>query len=222
MPDNHQPVARRSRRREQGSDNPLIAAVLLLMVFATSLAAAPPATDVQTRSLAGQMCPQGAYVIGFDAEGNIVCSQECGNGMLDAGERCDDGNTLAGDGCSAVCQFEAATVQDAPVARQTLPAAAAAVAITPTPSTQLGISDVEPSSVVFGTREVTIRISGAGFDSGTVVLFDGASYQPTVNPAGTELELTLPTRRLAIGRYAIKVSNGPDKLVKWEKALVVF
>jgi cysteine-rich repeat protein len=203
----------------------LIAAVLLLMGFAASLAAAPPATDVQARSLAGQMCPQGAYVIGFDGDGNIVCSQVCGNGMLDAGERCDDGNTVAGDGCSAACQIEAAAAaaaQDAPVARQSAPAAAAAVAVTPTPSSELGISDVEPSSVVFGTREVTIRISGAGFDSGTVVLFDGASYQPTVNQAGTELELTLPTRRLAIGRYAIKVSNGPDKVVKWAKALVVF
>lgn len=30
----------------------------------------------------------------------------CGNGNLEAGEQCDDGNTTGGDGCSAVCQFE--------------------------------------------------------------------------------------------------------------------
>jgi cysteine-rich repeat protein len=30
----------------------------------------------------------------------------CGNGVLDAGEQCDDGNTVAGDCCSATCQFE--------------------------------------------------------------------------------------------------------------------
>jgi cysteine-rich repeat protein len=30
----------------------------------------------------------------------------CGNGVLDAGEQCDDGNTLSGDCCSATCQIE--------------------------------------------------------------------------------------------------------------------
>jgi cysteine-rich repeat protein len=30
----------------------------------------------------------------------------CGNGTLDAGEQCDDGNTAAGDGCGPTCQFE--------------------------------------------------------------------------------------------------------------------
>jgi uncharacterized repeat protein (TIGR03806 family) len=30
----------------------------------------------------------------------------CGNGALDGGESCDDGNTLSGDGCSALCQVE--------------------------------------------------------------------------------------------------------------------
>ena len=32
----------------------------------------------------------------------------CGNGFLDAGEQCDDGNTLNDDCCSASCQFEPA------------------------------------------------------------------------------------------------------------------
>jgi cysteine-rich repeat protein len=31
---------------------------------------------------------------------------QCGNGTLDPGETCDDGNTTAGDGCSASCQTE--------------------------------------------------------------------------------------------------------------------
>jgi MYXO-CTERM domain-containing protein len=30
----------------------------------------------------------------------------CGNGRLDAGEQCDDGNQLAGDGCSSACVNE--------------------------------------------------------------------------------------------------------------------
>lgn len=30
----------------------------------------------------------------------------CGNGVVDTGEQCDDGNTVNGDACSAVCQYE--------------------------------------------------------------------------------------------------------------------
>lgn len=33
----------------------------------------------------------------------------CGNGILEAGEQCDDGNTVSGDGCSSTCQIEAAS-----------------------------------------------------------------------------------------------------------------
>lgn len=31
----------------------------------------------------------------------------CGNGIAEGNEQCDDGNTTAGDGCSANCQLEA-------------------------------------------------------------------------------------------------------------------
>ncbi len=34
----------------------------------------------------------------------------CGNGVLDAGETCEDGNTVDNDGCSATCQDEDNTV----------------------------------------------------------------------------------------------------------------
>src|ERR1041384_2804952 len=32
------------------------------------------------------------------------CSQPCGDGHVDPGEACDDGNTFGGDGCSADCR----------------------------------------------------------------------------------------------------------------------
>src|SRR5439155_21840626 len=32
----------------------------------------------------------------------------CGNGMVEPGEQCDDGNTVDGDCCSSTCQFEPA------------------------------------------------------------------------------------------------------------------
>ena len=31
---------------------------------------------------------------------------ECGNGVVERGEQCDDGNTTAGDGCDAACRVE--------------------------------------------------------------------------------------------------------------------
>ncbi|HWP64676.1 MAG TPA: M12 family metallo-peptidase [Candidatus Limnocylindria bacterium] len=46
----------------------------------------------QTVALAGCLEPAGP--------------QTCGNGTLDAGEACDDGNPASGDGCSAGCRFE--------------------------------------------------------------------------------------------------------------------
>jgi cysteine-rich repeat protein len=36
----------------------------------------------------------------------VTVTVPCGNGAVDAGEQCDDGNTAAGDGCSASCQSE--------------------------------------------------------------------------------------------------------------------
>ena len=33
--------------------------------------------------------------------------KNCGNGVIDPGEQCDDGNRMNGDGCNALCQLEA-------------------------------------------------------------------------------------------------------------------
>ena len=35
-----------------------------------------------------------------------VAAPGCGDGILETGEQCDDGNTTAGDGCSPTCQLE--------------------------------------------------------------------------------------------------------------------
>ncbi|RJS26239.1 hypothetical protein DRW03_06955 [Corallococcus sp. H22C18031201] len=58
----------------------------------------------------GQACAaSGVCDSGMCSPSTHVCvaANVCGNGMLDDGELCDDGNTKAGDGCSASCTVEA-------------------------------------------------------------------------------------------------------------------
>jgi cysteine-rich repeat protein len=43
-----------------------------------------------------------------------ICIFACGNGVLDGGETCDDGNAAAGDGCSASCRNESGWLCVAP------------------------------------------------------------------------------------------------------------
>lgn len=209
-----------------------LAAVFAFLTSGSASAAEQPGPG--NLSLAGQMCPAGSYVIGFDSAGNIVCSDVCGNGVLDAGEACDDGNTEAGDGCSPACQSEVADgdtaaaavaggTAAAAVAGETRAAAPDAVEPQPQPTSEGPvIMDVEPSSVVYGTRETTVTISGSGFNSDSVVVFAGTTYTPRVNADGTRLEATLVTSRLTIGRYALTVSNGPTQENTMKKALVVY
>jgi cysteine-rich repeat protein len=45
-------------------------------------------------------------VNGFDSPVATMDAGLCGNGRVDPGEECDDGNTLNGDGCSSQCKLD--------------------------------------------------------------------------------------------------------------------
>jgi cysteine-rich repeat protein len=36
----------------------------------------------------------------------LAYNDKCGDGYTDAGEQCDDGNLISGDGCSSTCTIE--------------------------------------------------------------------------------------------------------------------
>ena len=46
-------------------------------------------------------------MVGTASLGGLFTASHCGNGILDSGEECDDGNVFDGDCCSSVCRFEA-------------------------------------------------------------------------------------------------------------------
>ncbi|MCA9653978.1 MAG: hypothetical protein KC501_28915 [Myxococcales bacterium] len=58
-----------------------------------------PATDGTTTMVS-------ADESGSSGDDASTGANTCGNGMLEPGEVCDDGNTTSGDGCSATCQPE--------------------------------------------------------------------------------------------------------------------
>lgn len=198
-------------------------AAVSVILFGSSMALVAAAEQIDTSENgppANQKCPDGSYVIGFDSGSNIICSGVCGNSVLNAGEDCDDGNRVPGDGCSASCQSEGA---------KTAVTAERQAGKTPEPKSEkagdlpgLIITDVEPSSVVFGSSEVIVTVMGSGFNESSVIIFEGKNYDATVNSEGTRLTFKPVISGLSIGSYALTVSNGSGLKVTRKRSLVVF
>jgi|GEM_PF-4332383 len=55
---------------------------------------------------ANESCQSGACNLTGGNPGVCVAAGVCGNGVREAGEACDDGNTKAADGCNATCKIE--------------------------------------------------------------------------------------------------------------------
>jgi cysteine-rich repeat protein len=61
------------------------------------------------KNVAGRECSTGIVCeppLKCAAVQKVCIANDCGNGMVDPGEQCDDGNVIDGDGCSSTCQIE--------------------------------------------------------------------------------------------------------------------
>ena len=143
-------------------------AIVIFIMTGISLTAHGSSNSSAIRALAGQMCPNGSYVIGFDSEGKIICADACGNGVPNK-----DGD-----------EEELAVETSAPDPGSLPPI--------PNPV----ISGVKPKSVVWGTSEAAITVIGTGFHEESVIIFEGSTYKPVVNQAGTRLDITIETANL--------------------------
>ena len=190
------------------------------IIVAACVAIGSPAVAADKRAPAGQMCPEGSFVIGFDSESNIICSEAGEIGVVNVVETSDGGKAEIGDDCTGPCQSGEVDTKgvDEEIAAKSIPTEPVIIASTP----ELTISDVEPSSVLFGTREVEITVSGTGFLAGSVIVVAGKKYSPSVSQAGTRLVVTISTRNLSIGPYAVTVSNGPGVENTLRKALEIY
>ncbi len=136
---------------------------------------------------------------------------ECGNGRVERGEECDDGNTVSGDGCSATCQDEEAehpslTVDWVPTRDGTDVTCTAISATTVDITVCESGSASEVASVTavdcvdrsftftqmpWGTYDITL----AGVVAGTVTVADGTALGVTHDsPGPTSVEIDLVVR----------------------------
>jgi cysteine-rich repeat protein len=60
---------------------------------------------VSCAQVAACMGGDGCCPAGCNHNNDGDCAPVCGNGAVETGERCDDGNTLNGDGCDPSCQY---------------------------------------------------------------------------------------------------------------------
>jgi cysteine-rich repeat protein len=73
-------------------------------------------SDANGLSGAGVVGLGGADIAGYGIDEMIMyweiqlnATATCGNGIVETGETCEDGNTISGDGCSSTCQTEPCT-----------------------------------------------------------------------------------------------------------------
>jgi len=124
---------------------------------------------------------------------------DCGNGVINAGESCDDGNTTSGDGCSASCQNEGVAG----------PIGVGALLITEVmPYSTAGSADNGEWLEVYNTTAADIDLIGVLLKYKTVTHPIIGKGGTTVVPAGGYLVLGRSTDKAANGGANVNYSYG--------------
>lgn len=105
-----------------------------------------------------------------------VGAATCGNGQVDHGEECDDGNTLDGDGCSSLCIVVPETIRHG-----FLKLEQRAIASTGRSS---GASDVQLFSIDAAAARQDVYITGLSFKSAAGSLQYGTNYRLLIDRDG--------------------------------------
>lgn len=122
-----------------------------------------------------------------DKVGDACDSPDCGNGVKEGDEACDDDNTLSGDGCSATCRIESFQV--------------GSVIITEFLYNPVKTDDSKGEYIeIYNTTDQTLDIAGW-------VLDDGASEVAKIAPEEGVL-LIAPHDFLVLGRNGDEFLNG--------------
>jgi len=107
------------------------------------------------------------------SEGNDT-SPVCGNGILESGEQCDDGNTISNDGCSSACQNESTggTQINWNLNLDAQPSYTITTAVGGILNIISGGKQYTLDITEAGTQTITFKISGTSYDSFITLLLD--------------------------------------------------
>lgn len=172
----------------------------LLLIVGCGATEAPP--DIATAPAALELnCRDGADQ---DGDGAADCADPecasdpycatCGNGAVDPPESCDDGNTAAGDGCSATCRLEAAALTEAE------PNDTQADAF-PTGLSGLGIVTVQGAVSPMGDDDVF----SFGVPAGQTLRLTARTFSVATQPNGCDSART--DTRLFVERAGVEVTD---------------
>jgi len=149
----------------------------------------------------------------------------CGNGVIETGETCDDGNTVSGDGCSSTCQTESVTPPGGGGEEGAL--------ITVSPiifNINLAVNTNVDRAITIknvGSETTTISISQQELDQNVILqtteltLNPGETKEITVTFVGTS-KTGIYTGRIIVGGIVISVSlNVRSKLLLFDSNIIV-